>query len=101
MPVGFLYLLKTMAFNLVRSPQASSSFKQNSFSQCLASVGHPENVLYMKCKGKVHILGQIRNGRDRESLKENVCNVIKRMGIKNCFKREEINHTDFRDKFSG
>lgn len=36
-----------------------------------------------------------------ETLKENVCNVIKRMGIKNCFKREEINHTDFRDKFSG
>lgn len=55
----------------------------------------------MKSKVQVHIFVQIRNGRDRESLKENVCNVIKRMGIKNSFKREEINHTGFRDKFSG
>lgn len=55
----------------------------------------------MKSKDQVHILVQIRNVRDRESLKKTTCTVIKRMGIKNNFKREEINHTDFRDKFSG
>lgn len=33
-----------------------------------------------------------------ESLDENVCNVIKKTGIKNTFKREEMNRTGFRVK---
>lgn len=36
-----------------------------------------------------------------QSLKENVWDMIMKINIRNSFKREEINHTDFRGKLSG
>lgn len=36
-----------------------------------------------------------------QSLKENVWDIIMKISIRNSFKREEINHTDFRGKLSG